>query len=164
MSEKYFNEQTAVGDVAEKSFEASLRHFLPGKNIVYRWVDPRDLFERKKYDVGVTIYNIGGDAIDYPEFLVEIKNDVRSLSPPYNFGVEFKHYNAPSGIVTTESEYWVILSGDAFHWFLTEELRRFALDETKNWREYRNDSGNTIKLIPIVEMVKIEKYTMKKYI
>ena len=164
MSEKYFNEQTAVGDVAEKAFEASLRHFLHGRNFKLRWVDPRNLVERKKYDVEVTIYDIGGDTVVYLKFLVEIKNDVRSLSPPYNFGVEFKHYNAPSGIVTTESEYWVILSGDTFHWFLTSELRRFALDETKNWREYRNDSGNTIKLIPIVEMVKIEKYTMKKYI
>ena len=158
MYSKYFNEQTAVGDVAENAFEASLRRLLPlDTRIKLRWVDPRDLIERKKYDVGITIN-------DRPEFLVEIKNDVRSLSPPYNFGVEFKHYNAPSGIVTTESEYWVILSGDTFHWFLTKDLRRLALNETKNWREYRSDHGNTIKLIPIVEMANIEKYTMKKYL
>ena len=85
---------------------------------------------------------------------IEVKRDVMSAKTG-NLAIEtFKKSGAPSGIMVSTANYWVIYSGDEIFFLDKEKLKNYATDANNNFRVvFGGDSWATqMVLLPISKL------------
>lgn len=133
----------AVGKEAEEQLVQTLSSTYPHFSD-FQYNTSTDLQQLKKYDFTFT-----GNTGSYS---VEVKHDVKS-STTGNFAFEYLYKNKPSGINSTEADFFAIKSGDQFYVFKTSELKKRLLETPHNWRKTDIINGTaSIILVPIDEI------------
>lgn len=99
---------------------------------------------QKKYPLAYVIdgYNKDGD-IQVPEknILVEVKYDVLSEKTDKYF-VEIEYGGEPSGLVTTRSDWWVIVDSMYYLWYMPDVLSH-VLNESGGFPRLFNGIGDS---------------------
>lgn len=91
----------------------------------------------KKYDIKLTL----GDKFQ----TYEVKTDLMCGSTG-NFALEYECRGKPSGIVTTEADYWIYKLDDGFYLISVERLK-YLIDEAKYFRMVSGgDRGSNTKM------------------
>lgn len=101
----------------------------------------------RRFDLRVTKH-------DGSSYTIEVKHDMVS-NRSGNVGVEFKCRGKPSGIDTSEADYWVFLLDNTFHIIATKRLRAFIEDVrfTAIGRGGDENSRTAMYLFPKMELV-----------
>lgn len=133
-----FNNDLETGKEAEWCFLEYLRKQFPTADLEFN--ESEDITELKKWDIKLTTE-------DNKTILFEIKFDKLSEYTK-NFAVEYFGKTSASGISTTTSNYWVILSADNFYIFKTNELKSFI--SNNNFSQINISNGSAwCYLVPI---------------
>jgi hypothetical protein len=85
---------------------------------------------------------------------VEVKYDLQALKTS-NVYVEYYSRNKPSGISTSEADFYCFAFGDTFHLIETELLKSRCRKYIKTHRDKQGGDNNTSKgiLLPIKELL-----------
>lgn len=86
---------------------------------------------------------------------IEIKHDLLALKTG-NIFIEYYSRNKPSGISTTEADFYCLCFGDTFHFIGTETLKERCRVYLKTNRDVVGGDNNTSKgiLLPIIDILK----------
>jgi hypothetical protein len=129
MAHYNFRKDLEVGKQTEKE---ALEHL--SKHLNY---DGAEFNDDNKYDIKLTI----GDKFR----TYEIKTDLM-CGYTGNFALEYECRGKPSGIVTTEADYWIYKLDDGFYQISVERLK-YLIDEAKYFRMVSGgDKGSHTKM------------------
>ena len=86
--------------------------------------------------------------------LIEVKNDLQALNTG-NVYVEYHSRGKPSGISTTQSDYYCFAFGTTFHLIATEDLKARCRKYLNTNRDKAGGDNNTSKgiLLPLKELL-----------
>ena len=138
-----FAKDLQIGKIAETEFIQTLSTCYP-KYSNFQYNDSTSLEQLRKYDVSFT-----GTKRDYT---VEVKFDVKS-SQTGNFAFEIYYKGSPSGIQSTQADFFAVKSGNQFFVFNTKKLRSRLLNQPHKWRITDIINGTaTVILVPMDEI------------
>ncbi len=86
---------------------------------------------------------------------VEIKNDLQAPTTG-NVAIETRHHGQPSGILTSQATWWVIVFGEEAVIVKTDVLRSFVLTGTFREVPAGDNRASTIRLVPVENLKGIE--------
>ncbi len=86
---------------------------------------------------------------------VEVKNNPKALETG-NVAIETAHRGNPSGIMTSQATWWVIVVGQEATIVKTEDLQRFVL--TGKFREVGagDERASIVRLVPVERLQKLK--------
>jgi len=86
--------------------------------------------------------------------LIEVKNDLQALNTG-NVYVEYHSRGKPSGISTTQSDYYCFAFGTTFHLIATDDLKVRCRKYLNTYRDKAGGDNNTSKgiLLPLTELL-----------
>lgn len=145
-----FHKDLKVGKKSEQEASELLVNYFQNK----RGADDVkvDFNDDKKYDIKLTI---GDKSRTY-----EVKTDLM-CGYTGNFALEYECRGKPSGIVTTEADYWIYKLDDGFYLISVEKLKTL-LDEQKYFRLVSGgDKGSNTKMFLFkLPLMKEEMYKL----
>lgn len=129
MAHYNFRRDLKVGQQTEKEAAEKLKqHFN---------FDSLEFNNDKKYDIKATIGEVSRT--------YEVKTDLM-CGQTGNFALEYECRGKPSGIVTTEADYWIYKLDDGFYMISVESLKNL-IDEGKYFRMVSGgDRGSNTKM------------------
>ncbi|MDC0009171.1 hypothetical protein OAE03_01500 [Winogradskyella sp.] len=89
----------------------------------------------------------------FKDKFIEVKHDLRALDTG-NVYVEYFSRGKPSGISTTQSDYYCFAFGNTFHLISTDELKAKCRKYINTNRDRKGGDNNTSKgiLLPMIEL------------
>lgn len=149
-----FTQDLSIGQLAERAFVTTMANYST-KLTDFEYNTSADLEGLKKYDVK---FKVNGK-----EATAEVKHDLKA-SQTGNLAIEYmNHKGDKTGILATESYFYVFLVGEVFYIFKTVELKKLAFNSTKKWKYVTSSSGNAeLILIPLSEAKKYAHFTINK--
>lgn len=107
---------------------------------------------RKKYPSATLVHQYKGYDIYVPEnrMTYEVKYDAPSLRTG-NYAIEIECNGKPSGLLTTEADYWVIYDDVNFFIIRTKELINFILLNNLQWQQFKVENDTSVVKIYLVK-------------
>ena len=111
---------------------------------------------RHDLEVGQLAESALGDLLENKT--IEVKNDLKATKTG-NLFIEFKSRGKPSGIDTTEADFWCFLVSDVFMLIQTEKLKALVdpLKDTDAERLGGDNNTSVGVLLPIIKLLDIKE-------